>query len=70
MFDIQSFDGWSFDIEALYIARRRKLTLREIPIHWYYDADTKVSAVRDAIRMVQDILHIRANAWRGRYDPH
>jgi dolichyl-phosphate beta-glucosyltransferase len=70
VFAIQSFDGWSFDIEALYIARRRKLTLREIPIHWYYDADTKVSAVRDAIRMVQDILHIRANAWRGRYDPH
>ena len=70
VFALQTLNGWSFDIEALYIARRRSLSIREIPIHWYYDADTKVSAVRDAIRMIQDIFHIRANARQGRYDPH
>lgn len=69
VFALQTLNGWSFDIEALYIARRRSLSIREIPIHWYYDADTKVSAVRDAIRMIQDIFHIRANARQGRYDP-
>ncbi len=70
IFTIQSLNGWSFDIEALYIARRRKFSIHEIPIHWYYDNDTKVNAVRDAIRMVQDIFLIRRQARQGRYDPH
>ncbi|MEP6895836.1 MAG: dolichyl-phosphate beta-glucosyltransferase [Chloroflexota bacterium] len=69
IFNLQTLNGWSFDIELLYIARRRKYRLREIPIHWVHHADTKVSAVRDAIRMIQDIFLIHANARRGMYDP-
>lgn len=69
IYNLQTLNGWSFDIELLYIARRRKYRVREIPIHWVYHPETKVSAVRDAVRMVQDIFRIHANARRGRYDP-
>jgi dolichyl-phosphate beta-glucosyltransferase len=64
---LQTLNGWSFDIELLYIARRRKYRIREIPIHWVHHPETKVSAVRDALRMIQDIFRIRINALRGLY---
>lgn len=68
LFEQQTLMGWSFDIELLYLARRKKLRIREIPIHWYFDAGSKVSAVRDALRMISDIFRIHLNAIRGTYD--
>jgi len=67
IFNLQTLTGWSFDIELLYIARRHNYVIQEIPIHWIHHPETKVSAVRDAIRMIQDIFHIHANARRGIY---
>jgi dolichyl-phosphate beta-glucosyltransferase len=69
LFPLQSIMGWSFDIEILYLARRKHLRIKEIPIHWYYDPDSKVSAVRDAIRMIGDIFRIHYNTRRGLYGP-
>ena len=68
LFQQQTLNGWSFDIEILYLARRKKLRVKEIPIHWYFDADSKVRAVRDALRMLGDIFRIQINAARGKYD--
>ncbi|MCC6300707.1 MAG: glycosyltransferase family 2 protein [Anaerolineales bacterium] len=67
IFKGQTLNGWSFDIEVLHLARRRGYRVREIPIEWYYHPETKVSAVRDALRMIADIFRIRMNALRGRY---
>lgn len=68
LFKKQTLHGWSFDIELLHIARRHGYQVREIPIHWYHFADSKISALRDAIRMIQDIFRIHVNTWRGIYD--
>ncbi len=68
LFGQQTLLGWSFDIELLYLARRKRLRIKEIPVHWYFDADSKVNAVRDALRMIGDIFRIHINALRGRYD--
>lgn len=68
LFRKQTLMGWSFDIEILYLARRRNLRIKEIPIQWYFDPDSKVSAVRDALQMIGDIFRIHINAWRGKYD--
>ena len=59
--------GWSFDIEVLYIARRRKYRIAEVPIPWYFNPESKLDVVQDALRMLLDIMAIRANARRGRY---
>jgi len=67
IFPLQSLNGWSFDIELLYIARKRGYRVHEIPIHWYHHPDTKVSALRDAVQMIKDIFRIHANARRGLY---
>jgi len=68
VFNLQTMKGWSFDIELLFIARRRGYRAREIPIDWYYHPETKVDALRDALRMIGDIFRIRVNAWRGKYE--
>ena len=68
LFRRQTLDGWSFDIELLFIAYRRGDRVIEIPIHWYYRPESKINAVRDALRMISDIFVIRANARRGLYD--
>lgn len=68
LFRQQTIMGWSFDIELLYLARRKHLRIKEIPIQWYFDADSKVNAVRDALRMIGDIFRIHVNALRSRYD--
>ncbi len=68
IFRRQTLPGWSFDIELLYIARHLGYRIAKIPIHWYYSPDSKVSALRDALRMIQDIFRIHANARRGLYD--
>lgn len=67
IFNLQTLNGWSFDIELLFIARRYGYHIHEVPIHWYHDLDTKVRALPDAIRMFQDIFRIHTNAWRGAY---
>lgn len=68
LFRQQTLMGWSFDIELLYLARQKKMRIREIPIQWYFDADSKVNAVRDALLMIGDIFRIHLNALRGRYE--
>lgn len=65
----QTLMGWAFDVELLYIARHLGYNVVEIPIDWYFNADSKISVVRDSLRMFLDLLLIRRNARHGLYDP-
>jgi len=67
LFSRQTMTGWSFDIELLFIARRHGFKIKEIGIPWYYSDYSHVSPVKDALRMVADILKMWINAARGRY---
>jgi len=69
IFPYQTLTGWAFDVELLYIARHHGYRIVEIPIHWYFNADSKISVLRDSLRMFLDLLLIRRNARRGLYDP-
>jgi dolichyl-phosphate beta-glucosyltransferase len=69
IFRYQTLTGWAFDVEMLFIARYHRYTIVEIPIHWYFNADSKISVLRDSLRMFLDLLVIRRNARRGLYDP-
>ena len=69
IFPYQTLTGWAFDVELLYIARHHGYRIIEIPIQWYFNADSKISIFRDSLRMFLDLLLIRRNARRGQYDP-
>ncbi|PKO22990.1 MAG: glycosyl transferase [Chloroflexi bacterium HGW-Chloroflexi-1] len=59
--------GWSFDVEALFIALQRGYRVVAVPINWYFDADSRVNPLPDTWRMVRDVLRIRLNGWQGRH---
>ncbi|KAF9585428.1 dolichyl-phosphate beta-glucosyltransferase [Lunasporangiospora selenospora] len=54
-------EGWVFDIEMLMIAQQLKIPLAEVPVAWQEIDGSKVSLVRDSIRMAVDLLIIRMN---------
>jgi dolichyl-phosphate beta-glucosyltransferase len=60
-------DGFSFDVEALYVARRHGFQITEVPVTWRNDADTHVRALAGALAFT-DLLRIRWNGALGRYD--
>lgn len=64
----QTIEGWGFDVELLYIARRHGYTIREVGIPWHYVEGSRVNPLRDTLTMVRDVLRVWANARRGRYD--
>ena len=68
IFRFQTLTGWAFDVELLYIAHHHGYRVIEIPIDWYFNADSKVRVLRDSWRMFVDLLVIRRNARRGLYD--
>ena len=67
VFPLQRIDGWSFDVEVLYIARLYDLRLVEIPIRWYYQTDSRVRPFQDTLNMVRELLKIRRNGRKGLY---
>jgi len=69
LFSCQTIEGWSFDIEILYLAHKRGYPVVELPIPWYFVEGSKVKPVKDAIMLFFDILRIRRNARRGMYAP-
>lgn len=67
LFTRQTIDGWSFDVEILYLARKRGYKITELPIPWYYSDQSHVRPVADTLAMLADILRIRSNDLRGHY---
>src|SRR5438477_1387091 len=53
--------GFSFDVELLLHAERAGLRLREIPVRWNHHEGSKVRFVHDSVRMLREVLSLRAN---------
>ncbi|MBC8104188.1 MAG: glycosyltransferase family 2 protein [Cytophagales bacterium] len=59
-----TLDGFSFDVEAIYLARRLGYAVAEVPVRWAHQEGaaafaTKGAYLRHGLRMIRDILHIR-----------
>lgn len=67
LFSLQKLDGFAFDVELLYLARKLGLRIIEVPIEWHHSPESKVRLVRDSIRMGRDMLRVRWDFMRGRY---
>lgn len=68
VFQLQTIDRWGFDPEILFIATKRGFKIAEVPVSWAHDERTRISYLKDGVRMLQDIAHVRWNALLGRYD--
>jgi len=52
-------DGFAFDVEMLYLARRSGCRIEEVPIIWVNSPQSKVDPLRDSLKMLLDIISIR-----------
>jgi len=68
VFQLQTIDRWGFDPEILFIALKRGYWIIEVPVSWAHDERTRMSYLRDGIRMLQEIAQVRWNAFRGLYN--
>jgi glycosyltransferase involved in cell wall biosynthesis len=67
IFRRQRVDGFGFDVEILYLARRLGYPVRVVPLRWEHKENSRVLPVRDTLLMLSDVLRVRLNGWRGRY---
>jgi len=67
IFPLLTIFGWTFDVEALFIAKKLGFKIVEIPIHWHHHPHSTVRVLPDSIRMGLDLIKIRLNDLLGRY---
>jgi dolichyl-phosphate beta-glucosyltransferase len=52
-------DGFGFDPEVLYRARKQGVKIAEVPVVWRNSAPTKVSPVRSSLDMLKHVIRLR-----------
>ena len=67
IFPRQRIERWGFDPELLYLARKLGFKVKEVPVVWSNSEGTRISPLRDGIRMFGEVLKIRWDALTGKY---
>ena len=67
VFQLQTIERWGFDPEILFIALKRGFWIIEVPVSWAHDERTRMSYLKDGMKMLEEIAIIRWNAFRGLY---
>lgn len=63
-------DGFSFDFEALMVARDLGYRIDEVPIRWRHQEGSKVVLMRDGPRMLRDLVKLRLRGKKARLEPN
>ena len=68
IFRLQTIERWGFDPEILFIARKLSYKIVEVPVTWGHDERSRMSYLKDGMKMLEEMAEIRSNSMRGRYD--
>jgi len=68
IFRLQTIERWGFDPEILFIAQKLGYEIREVPVTWGHDERSRISYLRDGLKMLEEMARIRSNSLAGRYD--
>ena len=68
LFGRAQLDGFAFDVEILFVARRLGLAVSEVPVRAEVRDGSKVQLAVDALGMLSDVLRVRRWAMSGGYD--
>jgi dolichyl-phosphate beta-glucosyltransferase len=66
LFEEMFLDGFAYDVELLWLARRRGLRVAEVGVVWNHCPDSKVRLLSDPVRMASDIVRFRLHHARRR----
>jgi glycosyltransferase involved in cell wall biosynthesis len=59
LFSLSKIKRWGYDAEILYLTKKLKLKVAEVPVVWKNDQRTKVSLFKDIVRSLTDLILIR-----------
>ncbi len=68
LFQVQTLSGIGFDIELLFVSKKRGYRILEIPINWYFSDESRMRLVGDSLAAILEILEIRRNWKNGVYE--
>ena len=68
LFAVSRQRGFAFDVEVLYLAKRKGLKISEVPINWTNVAGSKVNVITDSMKMLLQVIGIKFSALLGTYD--
>jgi dolichyl-phosphate beta-glucosyltransferase len=68
IFQLQRIERWGFDPELLFIALKRGYKIQEVPVTWGHDERSRLSYLKDGMKMLEEIAYIRWQAFAGKYD--
>lgn len=64
-----SIDGFGFDVEMLFVARKLKFAIQPVPVHMLeHRQRSRVRLFSDSLRMFSNLFTIRLRDWQGKYD--
>jgi len=64
VFKRQTINGFGFDVELLYIARRLGYSIKEVPVRWLNRQASRVNPLVHPIQMLFDLIKIRIGGWK------
>jgi dolichyl-phosphate beta-glucosyltransferase len=59
LFRNQRSDGFSFDVELLYIAKKSEILVTEVPVNWTNIPGSKVNLILDSLKMLRDVFQFK-----------
>jgi hypothetical protein len=60
-------ERWRFYPKLLFLARRARLKVKEVPVRWGHDTGMRIHPFRDGFPMFVEIFSIRWTDMRGEY---
>ena len=68
IFSRQRINGFAFDTEILFIAKKQGYKIKEIPVEWSNSEESKLHILKDPFKMQAGLGSIILNDRRGSYD--
>ena len=68
IFPRQKIERWGFDPEILFLARKLRFQVQEVPVAWGHSGGARINPVIDGAKMFQEMLRVRWYSMTGEYD--
>lgn len=68
IFPLQKIERWGFDPEILFLARKFRFKVQEVPVAWGHSGGTRINPLVDGSRMFMEMLRIRWHDLTGKYN--
>ncbi len=63
-----TIEGFGFDVEMLYVARKQKFAIQPVPVRMIdHRSRSRVRLLIDSLKMFANLFMVRWNDWQGKY---